>query len=293
MSSNNLSGNVVSVDEQAFEQAADPASGDEAVPVVDDTPEFRASVDQEIQAKVDANHPDAASEVRELSGVTLAQEERIRAREAELDRISARGSLTEQRGREGRSRERAAAIQSEARREFDERAASVDPWQAPERDDPREALTREELAAVNEQAARIAADDYADCTRAAVARRLAERVADGDELLSAVVAVKEAVRQEPGTVVPIGDLEAVAREEVSIRGRIETLWEPSSAAIRQVGLIADESGRTKFTSWVKSRAPLVEEGDEVVLRAVAKNWYQGRCSVALTGRSRVEFSELG
>jgi hypothetical protein len=59
----------------------------------------------------------------------------------------------------------------------------------------------------------------------------------------------------PGQVVPIGMLEDVNRKEVSIEGTVTQLWEPSSSAISQVGLIEDESGRTKFTSWVASDQP--------------------------------------
>jgi hypothetical protein len=60
---------------------------------------------------------------------------------------------------------------------------------------------------------------------------------------------------------------------------------------RQVGLLEDSSGRIKFTSWRKSGQPIVREGERVRLRAVAKNWYEGRCSVALTGKTRVIFPD--
>ena len=75
----------------------------------------------------------------------------------------------------------------------------------------------------------------------------------------------------------------VSGGEVTVEGRISELWSPSSGAIAQVGLIEDESGQTKFTSWEKSNQPVVKEGETVRFRAAAKNWYQGRCSIALTG----------
>jgi ssDNA-binding replication factor A large subunit len=82
MSSNNASGKVVSVDEQAFEKAGGQAVDEDGFPVVDETPEFEAAVEQETQAKVDANHPDgiADTSTERIHGVTLEQEERIRAR---------------------------------------------------------------------------------------------------------------------------------------------------------------------------------------------------------------------
>ena len=107
MSSNNLSHKVVSVDEQAFENAGGQAVDEDGFPVVDEMPEFEATVQQETQAKVDANHPDGIADTSEdrIHGVTLEQEERIQAREAELERISAQAELGTQDGREQRTRE--------------------------------------------------------------------------------------------------------------------------------------------------------------------------------------------
>jgi hypothetical protein len=61
----------------------------------------------EVQAKVDSNHPDARVEEGpdHLFGKTLEQEERIEAREAELERISAQAELGTQDGRAKRTRE--------------------------------------------------------------------------------------------------------------------------------------------------------------------------------------------
>jgi len=145
---------------------------------------------------------------------------------------------------------------------------------------------------VNEQAARLEAQ-HGGLTRAAISRQLAERIAAGMDAVDAVVEVIELIRDEAGVVVPIDQIENVDRGEVTVEGRIIQLWEPSSPAIQQVGLIEDESGRTKFTSWVKSRQPMVDEGERVRFRAAAKNWYEGRCSIALTGWSEVHFPERG
>jgi hypothetical protein len=57
--------------------------------------------------------------------------------------------------------------------------------------------------------------------------------------------------------------------------------------------LEDESGKTKVTVWKASEAPWMEEGERVVLREVSKSWYEGRVSVALTGRSSVSFPERG
>jgi ssDNA-binding replication factor A large subunit len=294
MSSNNASGKVVSVDEQAFKNADEQAVDEDGFPVVDETPEFEAAVEQETQAKVDANHPDgiADTSTERIHGVTLEQEERIRARDAELERISAQAEIGTQEGREKRTRDIAAKRSAERRAEFQKRAASVNPMADPERDDPRAELTQEQLAAVNEQSMRLA-EKLDGWSRAAIGRRLGEAVVGGKDLMSAVVGVFEELETAPGTVVPIGKLEDVNRKEVSIEGTVTQLWEPSSPSIAQVGLIEDESGRTKLTSWKASDAPWIEEGERVRIHGAAKNWYNGRVSVAVTGWSTLHFPERG
>jgi ssDNA-binding replication factor A large subunit len=109
----------------------------------------------------------------------------------------------------------------------------------------------------------------------------------------AVFATMDAFKAGPGVVCSIEDVPEVSTGEVDIEGTIQTLWEPSSPAIQQVGLIADETGKIKFTSWKKSDPKIVQEGDTVRMRAVKKNWYEGRCSLAVTYHSRIEFPERG
>jgi ssDNA-binding replication factor A large subunit len=92
-------------------------------------------------------------------------------------------------------------------------------------------------------------------------------------------------------VIPIASLADVDRGEVSIRGEVKVLWESSSSKIAQVGLVEDESGVTKFTSWERSNQPAIREGEEVILRGVKTSWYEGRVSVAVTGWSEIQFPE--
>ena len=292
MSGKQLSSNEVSVDEQAFENAGEQAVDGDGFPVVDETPEFEAAVEQETQAKVDANHPDGIADTSEdrIHGVTLEHEERIRAREAELERISAQAELGTQDGREQRTREVAAQGSTQRRREFQQRAASVNPMADPERDDPRAELSRDELATVNTEADRLATrvDGW---SRAAISRRLAKAVVDGTDMTSAVVRVFEELQTAPVSTVPIDALEDIDRKEVSIEGRVKTLWDPSHPSIAQVGLIADESGQTRVTIWKASEAPWIAEGERVRIHGAARNWYEGRVSLAITGWSTIHFPE--
>lgn len=250
-----------------------------------DGPKLRPSVEQEIHAKVDTHHPDAGA-----AGLTLEAEERLQAREWEIERTHTRWDRGQESDREARCRQTATRVSVERRRVFARRAASVNPLVAPDAPDPREQLSRAELGAVNREARRMAGT-LEGWSRAAISRRVAERVCAGADVPTEVVGVFEEFQQAPGQVVPIGVLEAVDDHEVSIQGEITTLWEPSHPKIRQVGLIEDETGRTRFTAWKRSGKPAVREGEQVVFRDVAKSWYEGRCSVALVGKTQVSFPE--
>ena len=263
-------------------------TNDEAVEAAEE-PELRATVRLETQAKVDSEAIEKVAGVDEREhpyGMTLEAEEKWAAREAEKARTRERRA-TQSSVREQGSRVSVQRGREQARRAFDGRAASVTPSVDPRTSDPRERVSSDELAAINQQAARITEELRETGSRAAVSRRLADRVVHGDSLMSASVAVMEAERTRPGTVVPIDELEDIPREEVSIEGEVATLWTSDHRAIAQVGLLEDESGRVKFTVWQKSRQPVVAVGERVRMRAVAKNWYQGRVSVALTGDSRI------
>jgi len=254
--------------------------------VVDDTPELRRSVEQEIQGKVDTNHPDSCR-----ASMTLEQEEKAIARDIEIARTRAR--VDEQiREWERQTRLTVETTGRQTRRRFDKRAASVDGWRDPDRADPRMKLSQEDVAAVNEQAARLARklDGW---TRAAVSRRLAERLVDGRTMTDAVVDVYEELETAAGTVIPIAKVGEVNRSEVCISGRVETWWVPSHPRIAQVGLIGDESGRTRLTIWEASNAPWIEEGEQVRIHGAAVSWYEGRASLAVTGWSTIHFPERG
>jgi len=286
MSDRNPRGNEVSSVAQAVKHVdldvREPIADEQALEdVVEEKSELRPSVEQEIQGKVDTNHPDANPE-----GLTLEAEERMQAREAEISRTFQRVDRRVDSDRENRTQAVARSGSIKRRRAFEKRAASVDPWADPYREDARLQLSRADLAEVNQEAARVS-EELRGWSRAAISRRMAERVADGVDVASAVMTVFEELQMGPGQVIPIAALERVDDYEVDIEGTVSVLWESQSPKISQVGLIDDGTSETKFTSWRKSGQPIVAEGDRVRMRAVAKSWYQGRCSVALTGRSQV------
>ncbi|MFC5971385.1 DNA-binding protein [Halomarina salina] len=275
MATRNVFGNEVSVDEQGFEQTDERAVDEDGFEVVDETPELRASVQQEIQAKVDANHPDGMV-TNEYSHLPLATEERIRGREAELERISAKATLGRQSGRERRTRVVVTKV-------CNGRASTPD---------PRATLSPEVLGTVNRQAGRIA-ERVGGAMRAALSKRIAERVGGSVDVTSAVLDTVAEQKAAAGCVVPIAEVPGLDTFEVSVEGELVQTWEASHGAIQQVGLLADDSGQIKLTVWEKSDQPWIDEGQRVRIRGAAKNWYNGRCSLALTYDSQVIVPERG
>jgi hypothetical protein len=227
---------------------------------------------------VDSNHPDGI--VQDFSHLPLAQEEKVRARDAELNHISAQADLGTQEGRAKRTRE---VVTERRQRKRAERT--------PERTDPRERLSRMELAQVNQEADRIAQRLRTDHSRAAVSRVLARRVARGQDITEAVFDTMDALKTAPGAICPIEDVPDVPTDEVSIEGTVIELWAPSDPAIAQVGLIADDTDKIKWTSWKASEPAFVQEGERVRMRHLKKNWYQGRCSLAVTYDIMIVFPE--
>jgi replication factor A1 len=85
----------------------------------------------------------------------------------------------------------------------------------------------------------------------------------------------------------IGSVNA-AEEWIDITAKVVELWEPRSDAIAQVGLVGDETGRIKFTSWAKSDLPTLEEGSVYQLGNVVTDEYQGQFSVKLNRTTTIE-----
>lgn len=75
---------------------------------------------------------------------------------------------------------------------------------------------------------------------------------------------------------------------VDVTVKLVELWEPRSDSISQVGLVGDESGRIKFTSFETSELEKLEEGECYRLQNVVSNEYQGRYSINLNRTTTIE-----
>jgi replication factor A1 len=79
-----------------------------------------------------------------------------------------------------------------------------------------------------------------------------------------------------------------AEEWIDITAKVVELWEPRSDSIAQVGLLGDDTGRIKFTSWAKSDLPTLEDGDVYHFGNVVTDEYRGQYSVKLNRTTTIE-----
>jgi len=85
----------------------------------------------------------------------------------------------------------------------------------------------------------------------------------------------------------IRDIDA-PEEWIDLTAKVVDLWDATSDAVAQVGLLGDETGTIKFTKWSKSDLPALEEGAVYSLTNVVTDEYQGRFSVKLNRTTTIE-----
>jgi hypothetical protein len=131
-------------------------------------------------------------------------------------------------------------------------------------------------------------------TRAALSRRLAERVTDGGDVVDSALTLLEELYANGEAVAPIGEIDP-RQYEADIQGTVTKLFAPLSPSQQQVGYVTDDSGASvKVTIWEKSRQDTVlREGDEVRIRGGKPSSYNGQLTLAVTHDSRVTVVERG
>ncbi|HPE63857.1 MAG TPA: replication protein A, partial [Methanothrix sp.] len=75
---------------------------------------------------------------------------------------------------------------------------------------------------------------------------------------------------------------------IDLRAKVVQLWDPTSEAISQTGLIGDDSGVIKFVKWAKSDLPDLVEGESYLFKNVVTDEFEGRFSVKLNRTSGFE-----
>ncbi|RLG29147.1 replication protein A [Methanosarcinales archaeon] len=75
---------------------------------------------------------------------------------------------------------------------------------------------------------------------------------------------------------------------VNLRAKVVQLWDSTSPAISQVGLIGDETGTIKFVKWTKSNLPELLEGKSYSLENMTTDEWEGRFSVKMNRTTRIQ-----
>lgn len=75
---------------------------------------------------------------------------------------------------------------------------------------------------------------------------------------------------------------------VELEAEVIQLWDNNSEAIRQVGLLKDDTGIIKFVSWEKSNKPLLVEGITYHFKKLPVSEFEGRLSVGIVGSSEIK-----
>jgi replication factor A1 len=106
------------------------------------------------------------------------------------------------------------------------------------------------------------------------------------EPIDGEAAERDALAADLPTTVGCGTISS-SENWLDVRVEVDQLWEPHSDSIAQVGLLADSSGRVKFTAWETSNLPALEEGEIYDLENVVTDEYEGKYSVKLTSTTEI------
>lgn len=74
---------------------------------------------------------------------------------------------------------------------------------------------------------------------------------------------------------------------INLKVKIVDLWQNEHESIRQIGLIGDETGTTKFVSWEKANLPTMEDGKCYSIENVVTKEYEGTFSVAFNKTTKI------
>ncbi|KAB3544646.1 MAG: hypothetical protein C5617_006945, partial [ANME-2 cluster archaeon] len=75
---------------------------------------------------------------------------------------------------------------------------------------------------------------------------------------------------------------------INLHAKVVQLWDSTSPAIDQVGLIGDETGTIKFVKWTKSSLPALVEGKSYSLENMTTDEWEGRFSVKMNRTTRIQ-----
>jgi replication factor A1 len=74
----------------------------------------------------------------------------------------------------------------------------------------------------------------------------------------------------------------------NLKAKVIQLWENNHESISQVGLLGDETGIIKFTSWKNAELPDLDQGESYLLKSIVIGEFNGRFQVQLNKNSSIE-----
>ena len=80
----------------------------------------------------------------------------------------------------------------------------------------------------------------------------------------------------------------VPEKWVNLEATVLQLWDNNHPAIRQVGILRDDTGIVKFVSWNISNLPRIEEGVTYRFKAMPVTEYEKQYSVAMVATTEIE-----
>jgi replication factor A1 len=106
-------------------------------------------------------------------------------------------------------------------------------------------------------------------------------------LRSAKLSKQQFYSQVESSITKIEQIQA-AGSWVDLKARVVQLWMPENPAIKQVGLLGDETGVIKFISWIKANLPLLEEGKCYYIKKAVSDEWQGKFSVKFNKNTKIK-----
>jgi replication factor A1 len=88
-------------------------------------------------------------------------------------------------------------------------------------------------------------------------------------------------------IIKIEDL-SIEDKYVTIEGTVIQLWTPTSKKIQQTGLIKDETGIIKFTTWASNELPDVEENKSYAFIGFKVCEWDGRLNIQSARFSKIK-----
>ena len=171
------------------------------------------------------------------------------------------------------------------------------------RPDPRPNMKASELAAIHKASVQLI-EKFGPVVEhrygtAGISRRLAHRVADGQDITSAMFSVKKHLERLPGIIQELKTIDPFEQNETDVEIEVTSVYTPKSN--KQAQYVQGTDGTIhpiSCTVWKKAgRKPTLKKGDKVIIRGAKINAYkksgQWEPTIAVTADTEIYHQEHG